>query len=198
MEVPQQQAAAGQLSQLQPELEASHIDSLIESARDQVTLSQQAVHELSHTPEPVVKRDNPNQAPIKTRHVVRDRSAAQEQQSLSAQVEMLSSGDTLQDTFDKTSIMDKTTYLIARRLLLEGKELHVVARKLELPVSEIRLLDRLIRAEQGGEEEPELELSDSQPKIIRRQQKLDEFVPGQHRAGGVNLDKDIEREVALL
>ncbi len=52
-------------------------------------------------------------------------------------------------TFDSTSIMDPMTYKIARRLIAAGKEIHVVARKLDLPVSEIRLLDRLIRREEG-------------------------------------------------
>lgn len=60
-------------------------------------------------------------------------------------------------TFESTSIMDPVTYKIARRLLTSGKEIHVVARKLELPVSEIRLLDRLIRRETAGEEEQEVQ-----------------------------------------
>ncbi len=54
-------------------------------------------------------------------------------------------------TFESTSIMDPVTYKIARRLLTSGKEIHIVARKLELPVSEIRLLDRLIRRETMNE-----------------------------------------------
>lgn len=49
------------------------------------------------------------------------------------------------EIFSRLSIMDKTAYKIARRLLAAGAEIHVVARKLDLPVSEIRLLDRLMR-----------------------------------------------------
>lgn len=47
--------------------------------------------------------------------------------------------------FAQTSIVDPVAYKIAKRLLLEGKELHVIARKLEMPVSEIRHLETLIR-----------------------------------------------------
>ncbi len=49
------------------------------------------------------------------------------------------------EIFKHTSIVDPIVFRIAKRLLLEGKELHVVARKLELPVSEIRHLDGLLR-----------------------------------------------------
>jgi hypothetical protein len=49
------------------------------------------------------------------------------------------------EIFQQTSIVDQVAFRIAKRLLLEGKELHVVARKLELPVSEIRHLDTLLR-----------------------------------------------------
>ena len=61
------------------------------------------------------------------------------------------------ETFAQMSIMDPITYKVARRLLIAGKEIHVVARKLELPISEIRLLDRLMRREQAikFKDEPE-------------------------------------------
>jgi hypothetical protein len=41
---------------------------------------------------------------------------------------------------------DPVPYRIARRLLASGQEIHVVARKLELPLSEVRLIDKLIRS----------------------------------------------------
>lgn len=47
--------------------------------------------------------------------------------------------------FAQTSIVDPVAFKIAKRLLLEGKELHVIARKLDMPVSEIRHLETLIR-----------------------------------------------------
>jgi hypothetical protein len=47
------------------------------------------------------------------------------------------------------SSVDPSVYRIARRLLASGKEIHVVARKLELPVAEVRLIDRMLREELG-------------------------------------------------
>ncbi len=49
------------------------------------------------------------------------------------------------EIFQQTSIVDPVAFKIAKRLLLAGRELHIVARKLELPVSEIRHLDSLLR-----------------------------------------------------
>jgi len=56
--------------------------------------------------------------------------------------------------FRQTSIVDPVAFRIAKRLLLEGKELHVVSRKLELPVSEIRHLDTLLRQDAHKENLP--------------------------------------------
>jgi hypothetical protein len=56
--------------------------------------------------------------------------------------------------FQQTSIVDPVAFRIAKRLLLEGKELHIVARKLELPVSEIRHLDTLLREQAQKENQP--------------------------------------------
>lgn len=52
-----------------------------------------------------------------------------------------------QRTFAQLSITDPIAYKIARRLLSQGVEIHVVARKLDVPLSEIRVLDRLMREE---------------------------------------------------
>ncbi|MCC6221190.1 MAG: hypothetical protein IT291_08135 [Deltaproteobacteria bacterium] len=41
-------------------------------------------------------------------------------------------------------IVDPIAYKIAKRLLEEGKEIHVVARKLDLPLAEVRALDKLV------------------------------------------------------
>jgi hypothetical protein len=56
--------------------------------------------------------------------------------------------------FQQTSIVDPVSFKIAKRLLLEGKELHIVARKLELPVSEIRHLDTLLREQAQKKNQP--------------------------------------------
>jgi hypothetical protein len=67
---------------------------------------------------------------------------------LQKQIEMQSEQDVIDEKiFRQTSIVDPVAFRIAKRLLLEGKELHVVARKLELPVSEVRHLEMLLRQE---------------------------------------------------
>lgn len=58
------------------------------------------------------------------------------------------------EIFQQTSIVDIIAFKVAKRLLLAGKELHVVARKLDLPVSEIRLLDGLLRNYAQKENKP--------------------------------------------
>jgi len=47
--------------------------------------------------------------------------------------------------FQQTSIVDPAAFKIAKRLLLEGKEIHVISRKLDIPVSEVRHLEMLLR-----------------------------------------------------
>lgn len=42
---------------------------------------------------------------------------------------------------------DLTAYKVAARLLSNGKEIHLVARKLSLPIHEVRALERLLRGE---------------------------------------------------
>lgn len=67
------------------------------------------------------------------------------------------------EIFQQTSFVDPVAFRIAKRLLLEGKELHVVARKLEFPVSEIRHLDSLLR-EQAQKDNVRL------PKILEEKE----------------------------
>jgi hypothetical protein len=47
--------------------------------------------------------------------------------------------------FQQTNIVDPVSFKIAKRLLLEGKEIHVISRKLDIPASEIRHLESLLR-----------------------------------------------------
>ncbi len=76
------------------------------------------------------------------------------------------------EIFQQTSIVDPAAFVIAKRLLLEGKELHIIARKLDMPVSEIRHLEMLIR-EQAQIQAAELPATftqreiDSVKKVIR-------------------------------
>ncbi len=130
-----------------------------------------------------------------------------------------------QQTFEQTSIMDVVTYRIARRLLTAGKELHIVARKVDLPVSEIRLLDQLMREEakiKARRENPvvdsegETSLDDTlplsrpapknKPQIIAPQQAAREFTPGkfgrilheereEERRAAIELQQEIEEDL---
>ncbi len=50
-------------------------------------------------------------------------------------------------------VIDPAAYKVARRLLASGQEIHVVARKVGLPVEEVRVLDHVIRDEQQAREE---------------------------------------------
>jgi len=61
--------------------------------------------------------------------------------------------DNDQAIFQQTSIVDPAAFKIAKRLLLEGKEIHVISRKLDIPVSEVRHLEMLLRKTDLAEEE---------------------------------------------
>jgi len=58
--------------------------------------------------------------------------------------------------------LDPVAYKIAKRLLLSGKEIHLVARKVGLPVEEVRVLDTMLR-EAEGSEEPEFKMEPTPP-----------------------------------
>ena len=127
----------------------------------------------------------------------------------------LEAAEALQDevereTYEQLSIVDPTAYRIARRLLAAGKEIHVVARKLDLPVSEVRLLDRLMRHERKDfvpleEEEVQVRhiVRETPPVRASAQETpgpaVQQYVLGQPAAGThATLDSAIERELALL
>ena len=66
--------------------------------------------------------------------------------------------------FQQTSIVDPAAFKIAKRLLLEGKEIHVISRKLDIPVSEIRHLEMLLR---------KTDLEESQASALKQKELLD-------------------------
>lgn len=134
--------------------------------------------------------------------------------TLSNQVEVT---DTIEDeaeraTYERLSIVDPGAYRIARRLLAAGKEIHVVARKLELPVSEVRLLDRLMRQEKKEHEHVEAEEELPVTHIVRtrdangaaetsEQEETKSFsplIPKERAERTFGVDAAIEREIALL
>jgi hypothetical protein len=85
-----------------------------------------------------------------------DSSGSDSSSSLNNQIEVEKEEEENIDheIFQQTSIVDPVAFRIAKRLLLEGKELHIVARKLELPVSEIRHLESLLRERSQKENRP--------------------------------------------
>lgn len=68
-------------------------------------------------------------------------------QPLSSQIELVEAADLNEAYYAQTGISDAVTLGIAKRLLLAGKEIHVVARKLDVPLTSIRTLDRMLRTE---------------------------------------------------
>lgn len=86
-----------------------------------------------------------NQVPVqnkKTQQIRKEQQIQSAENSKAAEEEQQIIDEKI---FSQTSIVDPVAFRIAKRLLLEGKELHVIARKLEIPVSEIRHLEMLIR-----------------------------------------------------
>ncbi len=132
------------------------LDSLIKDRDDTVTLSAAAI-----------------QNNIKNRKSANISAA----NSLLNEIEILRSDPVEGEAFSRTSIIDPATFHIARRLLKEGKEIHVVARKLELPVSEIRSLERMLRQEAAAAGRLNQENTDSAPE---------------------SPDYEVQREMALL
>lgn len=109
-------------------------------------------------------------------------------------IELLKSDEKERAIYERLSIIDPVAYRIARRLLAGGKEIHVVARKLGIPISEVRLLDRLIRQDEGLPEAPPNETIGQGSTMEQRFQPLAPAEPAA-RAGG---ELSIERELALL
>src|SRR5690606_27034515 len=67
--------------------------------------------------------------------------------NLAARVEKLKSRPQPKQPLYLNSNVDPAAITVARRLLRMGKKIHVVARKVDLPVSDVREFDRAIRAE---------------------------------------------------
>ena len=130
-----------------PDTVSKSVQNIVSKANDTVSLSQQVTKE-------VLRQQAARRKETGTENEMTDALAKRLDESESKGT--LNSVE--KDTFQSTSIMDPATYKIARRLLASGKEIHVVARKVEMPVSEIRLLDRLMRQEQKvrGEEEDDM------------------------------------------
>lgn len=81
--------------------------------------------------------------------------------SLANQIEVLDvpaepvTDEQFADAREAARSIDPVSLQIAKRLLKNGKEIHLVARKLELPIAQVRIIDTLMRRE-SGEFTPEI------------------------------------------
>lgn len=117
-------------------------------------------------------------------HLSVSRPATPEKQSLAKKIEMKRESDILSEKGFVGESIDPVAYKIALRLLSNGQEIHIVARKLGLPMAEVRLIDRLRRSKAG---EIEIEEVETQPAHVVRA-----------TAESQRSELKIERETALL
>ncbi len=69
---------------------------------------------------------------------------------LSADIERLEQDDLEAESDPMAHLLDPIAYKVARRMLEAGKEIHIVARKLDLPIAAVREIDLLLRRAKGG------------------------------------------------
>ena len=196
-------------------LEVDSLERLVEAADDSVSISNTIAASISRSDTSADKGQNDQDQPAllpetpemkaareRKERMVRAFVPKEDRESLAESIELVRAGTPESDTYNKTSIVDPVTYRIARRLLRGGKEIHVVARKIELPVSEVRLLDKLMRQEQDIDEFEEEKGNGVEVKHIVRPSEVPSSRPpaiearsGQKKS---KIDTDIEREIALL
>ncbi|OVE80211.1 hypothetical protein BVY02_01035, partial [bacterium J17] len=128
----------------------SHLEEALENTAD--TLAPGMSSSPNRVSQPAARRSSRDAKPERTTER-KTASATQQKANLSKRLKEMASkelGDeeTSSDPiYQQTAIVDPVAFKIAKRLLNSGKEIHVVARKLDLPVSEVRLLDSLLRQE---------------------------------------------------
>lgn len=111
---------------------------LAEDTRDSVSLSTKHSSSLNTNSRRVVSAKTAPQAKTQTTKNLREQIEIRKPNIKQEQI--------------GTSILEPVTLKVAKRMLAQGKEIHVVAKKLDLSVSQIRVLDRMLR-EQGMESE---------------------------------------------
>ena len=72
---------------------------------------------------------------------------------------------------------DPVAYKVARRLLQEGKEIHIVAKKVGLPVEEVRVLDSMLRGIQMEQESAHIVRSTEAPTYSMSKQIINSRDP---------------------
>jgi hypothetical protein len=116
------------------------LEGLLEQAnRDQVSISQKSQAQFR---KPVIKSGRiSSAAPVKSKKLLKE------------DLELLIEKKRALKAGAGTGIVDETTLNIAIRLLKAGKEIHVVARKLDLSLAQVRLLDKNLRGESVAADE---------------------------------------------
>ena len=109
----------------------SELESLIESEEDSYTLNGERGVKAKPAPSQNVQVHKAPTKPAK---------------SLATGIELIAQKE-MTDESKPPAGTDPVAYKIARRLLFAGKEIHVVARKLGLALSEVRVIDKLLRDE---------------------------------------------------
>nr|MBP9838682.1 hypothetical protein [Pseudomonadota bacterium] len=103
--------------------------------------------------------------------------------SIATQVEKLKNIPSKQEQSAVASILDPVTLKVAKRLLSQGQEIHRVARKLELPISQVRELDRMMRnialtSEDAETPYPAIEVVPASKIVRSKETKVEEnFAP---------------------
>lgn len=109
--------------------ESIELDQLIELQEDHVSLSSRPAQRAIPAPKASAKKPNISDLARKLAQLNQERDA--------------------EAVTPAPAGIDPTAYRVARRLLASGREIHVVARKLELPIAEVRMIERMMRLERG-------------------------------------------------
>jgi hypothetical protein len=181
-----------------PQRPANPLEELLAEAEDSISISLSAAAKAGtlRTAPAATRAQAPAPAAL-----LQTRTSPGGEQSLRNRIEIIKNAEEAQptpqeiaeqETFQQMSIMDPTAYKIARRLLAGGTEIHVVARKLELPLSEVRLLDRLMRQEAHDAAAPDAGTTASAPAATNY--KPTEVVPSSKIVRSKPLATQISRE----
>jgi hypothetical protein len=153
------------------------LDSLVESQKDSVTITRRPRPVANNVPQPIISKVE---------------KLVLEQKKTAAKVRELPDG--------LTGKGEPSAYRIAKRLLSEGKEIHVVARKLEIPLADVRLLDRLLR-----EEKPKTQSEEFAEEAISRFAKQGRVNSLEKNANereveseATNIERTLEEELSLI
>ena len=161
------------------DVEPTGLQTLVESQKDSVTISRRPRANAGIVPPPIISKVE---------------KLVLEQKKTAAKVRELPDG--------LTGKGEPSAYRIAKRLLSEGKEIHVVARKLEIPLADVRLLDRLLR-----EEKPKSQSEEFAEEAISRfakqgrvnsLEKNEKNEKDEMNSDAAHIERTLEEELSLI